>query len=216
MQIDPEYLAIIRELYGASPRAAAIVAGARVEDALATAISTRLIQLTSGDHAKIFKGASGPLSSFHAKIQIGFGLGLYSEAVRQDLTGLKAIRNAFAHEMSIRTFDNPNIGPLCGRLNLPYSMWGISRGLAPPVNIGIPWSMFEVTTSELSLRLARFGNRFFSPFPPSLPAKLDYPMRPGVRATSPKKDRVRPSRNRASGSDQKSIDKDTPPRSSQE
>jgi hypothetical protein len=60
----------------------------------------------------------GPLSSFSAKIRLGYLLKLYAYLVRCELTAIKGIRNRFAHEQSPITFDTPNIVTLVEKLKL--------------------------------------------------------------------------------------------------
>jgi DNA-binding MltR family transcriptional regulator len=72
---------------------------------MAAVVEARLGDMLVGrlvDHKKtsdkLFTGM-GPLSSFSAKIDLGFLLGLYSEEVTKMLHGIRNIRNVYAHEM---------------------------------------------------------------------------------------------------------------------
>lgn len=67
-----------------------------LDDWLTTAIKTRMRSLSNTVHDRIFRGY-GPLSSFSARIDIGYALSLYDEEIQRDLRALKDIRNAFAH-----------------------------------------------------------------------------------------------------------------------
>lgn len=87
-----------------SPRAAAIVATALVEDALRWCLCGFLIpadadqaELPAVDQAELFDNENGPLRTFHAKIVMGYSLGIYGQVTRDDLRRMQLIRNAFAH-----------------------------------------------------------------------------------------------------------------------
>ena len=79
-----------------SDRAAAILAAAYFEDRLRDAIMTRFVALNRRDEIEIFKDY-GPLSTFKAKVDIAFALGLYDRKIRKDLHTVRRIRNKFAH-----------------------------------------------------------------------------------------------------------------------
>jgi len=70
-----------------------------LEGWVASAIKTKMRALPQSIHNRIFQGY-GPLSTFSAKIDIGYALKLYDEKICRDLRALKGIRNAFAHTTS--------------------------------------------------------------------------------------------------------------------
>lgn len=75
-----------------------------------TVIKTKMRGLSNSLHERIFRGY-GPLSSFSAKIDVGFALGLFDEAIHRDLRALKDIRNAFAHTSSPMHFKSAALAP---------------------------------------------------------------------------------------------------------
>jgi hypothetical protein len=95
-----------KEIRTASPRAAAILAVTYVESVLRFAITARCIYL-SDDELKPLYSASGPLSSFSQATELGFALGVFGPMIRDDLTIIRVIRNAFAHTMKPLSFDTP-------------------------------------------------------------------------------------------------------------
>lgn len=98
-------------------RAVAILGGAYVERALRTAITKHLRPIDELESYNTFEdGGNGPLSSFSAKIALGFVLGIYGEQTKGDLETVKKIRNIFAHSMLTLTFSTPEIWNLCGQL----------------------------------------------------------------------------------------------------
>ncbi len=137
-QIDPEMVAHIGEMMGASHRAGAIVVAAQVEDALVKVIATRLIKLTSTENDRLFIGTNAPFSSFYAKIHVGYSMGVYAAPARDDLIAIKDIRNLFAHRLEVRQFSHPEVAKLCARLNFPHSVIGVPDGLLGPIDMNNP------------------------------------------------------------------------------
>jgi hypothetical protein len=86
------------ELKKQTDRGAGIVAAAVVEEALEFTIKRRLIEL-SNTRADLLFGRMRPLSSFSAKTELGFALGLLSENLRHSLNMIRDVRNEFAHNM---------------------------------------------------------------------------------------------------------------------
>jgi Mannitol repressor len=99
---------LLTELDTHNHRAAAILGGAFVEDALEYAIQRRLVRLGKERLAFLFE-YPGPLSSFSAKIQVGFAIGLYGPVVRHDLDVIRQIRNGFPHAKKPISFDTPEV-----------------------------------------------------------------------------------------------------------
>jgi hypothetical protein len=104
-------LAALDEAATASPRAAAIVASSLVEDALRWCLCGFFTPVV--DEAEMFDSAVAPLASFHAKIVMGYALGIYGEVTREDLRRIKLIRNAFAHSPRAITFETPDVKEQC-------------------------------------------------------------------------------------------------------
>jgi hypothetical protein len=99
-----------------SDRAAAIIAGAFVEDHLTTAIQVRMHQ-----DRKILQDIfrpSGPLGNFGTKIALAFLMGIYSGKARRELDTIRVIRNEFAHKLASRDFSNQRIAALTNGLKL--------------------------------------------------------------------------------------------------
>ena len=100
-----------------SDRAAAILAAAYFEDRLRDAIMTRFVALNCRDEIdEIFK-AYGPLSSFKAKVDIAFALGLYDRKIRKDLHTVRRIRNKFAHSSEPMEFNHNQVADECRKLD---------------------------------------------------------------------------------------------------
>lgn len=101
------------ELDGENPRAAAILAASDFEVTLQNEIAAKFVRLNREIRDALFSGY-GPLSTFAAKIDIGYALGLYGKQTRIALKSVKRIRNNFAHADKPIDFSDT--------INLPYCM----------------------------------------------------------------------------------------------
>lgn len=119
--LNAKELRVIIEIEKQTDRAAAIIAGAFVERRLTNTIKNRIRRRSESEQkalADLFR-ESGPLGSFHARIDLGFVMGVYPEEVWKDLHTIKLIRNEFAHRTAPLEFNTPEIRRLCRRLDLP-------------------------------------------------------------------------------------------------
>lgn len=101
-----------------SDRAAAVVAGAFVEEHLLILLKSRIQHDDKGDVAATMFQINGPLGAFGPKINLGFFLGLYSDRARKELYAIQTIRNDFAHKLEVNHFDIPSIHDRCRNLTL--------------------------------------------------------------------------------------------------
>jgi hypothetical protein len=107
-EVPDDLAPIMAELKTQPDRSAAIIAGSLLERILESAIVARLRPLLPGQRRALF-GAMGPLSTFSAKIELGFLLGLYAEPAHKNLNMIRVVRNTFAHEFDALSFDHPDI-----------------------------------------------------------------------------------------------------------
>jgi len=98
----------IEEFKGESDRAAVILSGAMLDKTLETLLKNRLIAV-SGSNEKLFKEGYGPMSSFGAKIDLAYQMGLISAKLCHDLHLIRGIRNAFAHDIEGCNFQNQKV-----------------------------------------------------------------------------------------------------------
>ena len=119
-----------KEIREASPRAAAVLAVTYVESCLRFAIAARFISL-SDDELKPLYNASGPLNSFSQAIDLGFALGLFGPMIRDDLTIMRVIRNAFAHTMKPLSFDTAEFAKEIANLQYLRTKKG---KISPPID----------------------------------------------------------------------------------
>jgi hypothetical protein len=128
-----DLLAVLKEIRDHPPRAAAIVAAALLEDSLRWSMESYLTDsLTEGDLHGLFSDETAPLASFHGKIVMGYALGMYGPAARNDLLAIKRIRNAFAHAPRSITFETAEIVTECQRLSyLQAAKENVDRKIMP-------------------------------------------------------------------------------------
>jgi hypothetical protein len=123
-------LTALDEAASASPRAAAIIATSVVEDALRWSLCGFLIP--NLDEAEMFDNEGAPLSSFHAKIVMGYALGIYGQVTREDLRRMQRVRNAFAHSPRAITFQTLEITEQCLALSyVDYAVINARRAKLP-------------------------------------------------------------------------------------
>jgi hypothetical protein len=101
----------LEELKHQTDRGAGILAAAILDDVLTVVILKRFVQLTGTRENSLF-GRMAPLSTFAAKIEIGFAIGLYDNSIRTMLDTIRDVRNKFAHRMESLSFDEPTIASL--------------------------------------------------------------------------------------------------------
>ena len=121
----------IAEIAKATPRAAAIVAAAFLDESLTTAVESRLHPMPKSMREGLF-GDRGSLRSA-IKADLGFALGLYGQEALGDIAVIRKIRNRFAHKEAIRDFNHPEIDKLARRLRL-YKRFQDPKTLHKPLN----------------------------------------------------------------------------------
>src|ERR1019366_4248750 len=102
----------IQELESDTPRAAAILAATLLEDILLLSLLSAMRPLSQEEEDRLFVGLA-PLSSFSAKIQLGYAIKIYGSKTRHDLDTIREIRNAFAHVVTSISFDTTEISDRC-------------------------------------------------------------------------------------------------------
>jgi DNA-binding MltR family transcriptional regulator len=80
-----------------------------VEDSLRALLISRMAPGVGKDGPKDLFVPMKPLSSFNAKIRMGFALKLYGERTFHDLELLRELRNLFAHGKLAIDFNTPGV-----------------------------------------------------------------------------------------------------------
>jgi DNA-binding MltR family transcriptional regulator len=103
---DPSAADLFHEQFRSeSDRACAILAAAALDESLRRLLQKYLVPAPGRTDA-LLDGANAPLSSFSAKIDAAFRLGLVSEQFARDLHLIRKIRNDFAHDLEKSTFSD--------------------------------------------------------------------------------------------------------------
>ncbi|MCJ2121020.1 hypothetical protein [Methylobacterium sp. J-077] len=99
-------------------RTAAIVIGSFLDDFLLLALKSRLVDSPELDNYFKPDGACG---SMGAKCRLGLLLGLYTRPFYKDLRRMGDIRNIFAHNIDIDSFNHDRVKNICGNLTIVKS-----------------------------------------------------------------------------------------------
>ena len=102
-------------------RVAGILVAAIIDDRLTEAIKSHWYDMKVGGGGKVLTrlfGYDGPLANFGARINIGFGIGLYGEQMCKDMHAIREIRNKFAHKLTHKDFQDAKIIDLAMSLKL--------------------------------------------------------------------------------------------------
>ena len=183
-----EFTEHIEEVFGASVRAGVIVAVAELDNALARAIRSKLRSLSAAEEISVFKGAAAPLNTLSSKIIMAYALDIITDGAREDLFLLKDIRNAFAHERSVKSFDDPKIERLCRKILHTKHINSIQEN----ADITEPDKMFGSAVADFHIALDLLSDGKKSELSKFTWQRIDYPA-PKPPA-SPKKGKVRPSK----------------------
>lgn len=88
-----------------SDRASVILAVAMLDEALESLLRCHLVAIASSSDS-LLDGAYAPISTFSARIDLSFRLGLISSRFSRDLHIVRRIRNEFAHNVTGCSFDD--------------------------------------------------------------------------------------------------------------
>ena len=106
--MSKRFLVLKEQLRSETDRGALIVAAALLEDALEHMLSARLVPSPERDD-ELFSGPYAPLSTFSAKIDFAYRVGLIRLSVRSSLHLLRKIRNEFAHSTTVGGFESQSV-----------------------------------------------------------------------------------------------------------
>ena len=112
---------IIAEMDNDGPRGAAVLGGVLVEETLRLLLLSQMVKLSRNEADSLFS-PMGPLSSFSAKIAVGYAFRCYGPLTRDDLNTVRDVRNAFAHARRLINFDTKEVTQHCARLHCASSV----------------------------------------------------------------------------------------------
>jgi hypothetical protein len=111
--------AFLEELKTQTDRGAAVIAAAVLDEILQMLLVARFIEIGSERKDAIFTKIGAPLSSFSAKIELAFALGIMSNEARLACHLIRDIRNKFAHRIEPLLFDHPEVAGIIDSRVLP-------------------------------------------------------------------------------------------------
>jgi hypothetical protein len=131
MLAQPSYYQMVavalKEIKTGSDRVAGIVTPAFLEDLLTTVLRSHLHQDIELLNNILKPGRA--LGDFGVKIDMAFLVGIISDRARKDLNRIRKIRNAFAHNAALNTFDKSPVRDFAMDLTIPnwYKLDGKSK-----------------------------------------------------------------------------------------
>lgn len=106
-KLSPEQRAIVKEIEGERDRGAAIIAAAFLEERLSRLLFANLVE-DKDMIGQMFRGM-GPASTFAAKNNLAYLMGIYPREIRDGVACLVSIRNLFAHKSEPLDFDSGEV-----------------------------------------------------------------------------------------------------------
>lgn len=113
-----EFREFRRALTDESDRGCALFAAAYLDTALENLLRATVLESKKIDE-ELFEGTA-PLATFSGRIKLAYYLGLISSEFRADLETIRKIRNDFAHDATILSFDSQSIADRCRNLGFSY------------------------------------------------------------------------------------------------
>ena len=113
-----EFRAFRRALSEESDRGCALFAAAYLDKAISDLLFLSLVESKKVEE-ELFEGTA-PLASFSARIKLAFYLGRISAECRADLDAIRKIRNDFAHDAALISFEPQSIAARCRNLGFSY------------------------------------------------------------------------------------------------
>jgi hypothetical protein len=161
-----------QEIETASDRAVGLLAPVIVDDRLTKAIQSRWVDGPSRSGSTVFADLfrdGGVAGSYGARTSLALGMGLVSRDSFDDLRDIGWIRNAFAHQLPVESFDHMPIKDRIRNLRIvdkypPLNVENIftrdgyeqtMTGLKPGTDLTLPRSRFLRACEFLSVRLMR-------------------------------------------------------------
>jgi len=115
---ESEAKAFRKALSSESDRGCGLFAAAYLDSSLSDLLYVSLVANKKID-TDLFYGTA-PLATFSSRIKMAYYLGLISEPCRRDLDIIRAIRNDFAHNLEIDSFEVQSVQDRCKALAYSY------------------------------------------------------------------------------------------------
>src|SRR5215510_11720035 len=145
----------VMELPYLSDRAAAIVAATLLDNHVTNVLKEELKHGDDKVLGELLRGR-GPIGAFANRIRVIYALGLITKQGYEDLRAINRIRNLFAHNSSVRTFDHEQVKSLCMSLKVIDSL---VMEADSQIREGQPSPLFTLPGASEELRNVR--SRYF-------------------------------------------------------
>jgi len=99
---------LIEEFKKETDRAAVILSASLIDETITSLLKTYLVPIPNAKD-DFFEGANSALSTFSAKIDLCYRLGIISAKFSRDLHLIRKIRNSFAHDVYGCDFENGSV-----------------------------------------------------------------------------------------------------------
>jgi hypothetical protein len=117
--VPQELLRQVKEEMEGSHRATAVVGTALVEEHLTYVLNSRMVNDKEITEKMFAPGRA--CGDFGAKVDLGYLIGVYSKQAHKELTNIRRIRNDFAHQLEVHSFDRDDMRDRCESLTLSQS-----------------------------------------------------------------------------------------------
>ncbi len=135
---------LLNELTGNDQRSQCIVGAAWLEAKLSELIASFMVD--KGETKNLLE--NGALQNFGVKINAAYCLGLLTDTQYKNLKLIQDIRNAFAHQIDLRTFKDPWVAAKCNEL-VCYGLLD-PNGIRQPIQ---PGDIYVRTILEIAMHL---------------------------------------------------------------
>lgn len=110
---DDDIGAVVHDLMKAeSHRAAIIIGGTMIEDALEAALLLKMRQLTNEERKRLF-GPEAPIGSFSSKTRLAYAFEIIDSATRDEVEVIRIMRNACAHSRLSISLERDELKNVC-------------------------------------------------------------------------------------------------------
>jgi hypothetical protein len=119
-----QFQEIVPKIRAESDRATAILSVSYLDDLL-----RRLLEAVLVDDpiSRELFDAYAPLNTLRGRIDMGFAFGLFQKSIHRELSLIRKIRNAFAHDLNAHSFDQAPMRDQCRQLHVMRMKIGLSR-----------------------------------------------------------------------------------------
>jgi hypothetical protein len=117
--VTQKILRQVKDEMEGSDRVNAVVGGAFVELHLTHFLKSRMVKDRKVIEEMFKQGQA--FADFGAKVDLGYLIGVYSKRAHKELTTIKRIRNYFAHQFDLNSFERDDIRDHCQNLTLSQS-----------------------------------------------------------------------------------------------